>query len=750
VFFRFPDALISLRLNYYPMAAALDRMQRNVNRHAKQISAIKIPLDTSGIAAWSRSVDKAIARASDRLAKSAFGKKSINPAFVKRERQLWRRVRYKVAPKIERFGKKIERRANLGIYTRQSFHALKRAKKKIRSNYRSTRASMKRGWRDFKRGSTFGRRVGTVARIFHQGAFGTRATGANVFGQPGLFNFHKQLNHYMNMSRMWRPWRMLTSPFRAVGAAAKRYKYWAAANPDAGIHSVAKTYNSVMGGLGTAIKGAGAGLKEFTRFAIKNVPISRAIGSTWRTATAVLGGFGSVAMRVLNPVQNITRVFRLLANVGVGIFNGFSTAFTAVRKFVAITSVGLAAGVMLSVKAAGDMEAALVNIARIAGIAGHNIGYLKSKLLGIASASSGVSLQEINQLAEFGARLGVGEGAGNRSIDKLSVFTEDLARLKLAIDDIPVEEAATKIVRILNVFGEGVGKVNNFASALVRLDNASTATGKDILELTRRMAGASATIGITVQETMALATAMRDVGIEPEVGGTSIQNFFVRLASDTKNFAKQLKLSESNLRNLFDTKPMEAMRIVLRELSRRSPREQANLFTKLHLQGQRMTSTIWQLVKGFDKFDSMLGLANSEWKTTAAIEDAVIQKSSTLWAMLQRLWNQTNVLAVEFGTRLLPAFKELAALLSSVTIAMTATVNANGTLIDDFVTKVGNLFKALRIMVEDPVFAMKYLHAQFDEQLYRIVESIGSIINKIVNGFTPMAQNIYTILKNAF
>jgi len=455
------------------------------------------------------------------------------------------------------------------------------------------------------------------------------------------------------------------------------------------------------------------------------------------TSTAKIG-LGFISW--LNPLGIVLNLFDGILNLGM---NLVSVAFNigknllVAASYAGIALVGVAG---YFTKIAGEEEASITNIIRVAGIGIDMADKLRGSLLSVSSRSGGVSVGEVNKLAEFGARMGVGEGLSEKGkTEALAKFAADLSEIRMALDDIPVEEAATKISRILNVFEIGIDKTSNFASALVKLDNASTATGRDILEITRRISGTGSAMGITVQETMALAAAMRDVGIDIEVGGTSIQNFFVRMSSDIDNFAKTLKLPKEELKNLIDTKPMEAMRMVLSRLSQYSARDQATLFTKLHLQGQRMTSTIWQLVKGFGKFDELLGHSVREWESLESIEEAVEMKNKTLWVSMQKVWNQMNELGIEIGTRLLPIAKELVAGLGDLIAAFTRVARANK-FFEDFSREVTSYIRMVRVLASDTSFAMSYMSAMWEEAVDSIGNALGWVSSVIQKSFNYIME----------
>ena len=153
------------------------------------------------------------------------------------------------------------------------------------------------------------------------------------------------------------------------------------------------------------------------------------------------------------------------------------------------TLLGTAAALGATIKAAGDLESRYASMARVTGMSSDNLAKLRGNLEAIARATPGASHESMIGVANFAARLGVGGNSPRDQIAGLTELAQSLSKLSLVMDDMPIEDAATSIIRVLKVFGEGVSKAKNFASALVALDNASTATASEILTTTSRLSG---------------------------------------------------------------------------------------------------------------------------------------------------------------------------------------------------------------------------------------------------------------------
>jgi hypothetical protein len=323
-----------------------------------------------------------------------------------------------------------------------------------------------------------------------------------------------------------------------------------------------------------------------------------------RTMDATLGRLTVDILGNLNPLNAALAS----ARSSLRSFAGLGSALTRMLGF------GMAAGVGASVKAAIDLEATYSQLRKTTGLTGVELEALKGKLQSIATTMAGVSLGDVNDIAVMAGRLGItGVGA-------IGQFTESIAKIKIALDDIPAEEAATHIAKMLNQFGLGVGDVERFGSALNKLDDSSTASGREILDVTRRLSGAAATMKMTAAETLALGTTIIDAGIHAEVGGTAVSRLIGKMATDTKKMAA---VAETGM-------------------------------------------PLLQLVNILPRLATNLATANREWGTMASLNAEVAIQAGTTKAQLQLLWNNIVLGASAFGDRFLPAIRVVTGALPAI------------------------------------------------------------------------------------
>ncbi len=362
-----------------------------------------------------------------------------------------------------------------------------------------------------------------------------------------------------------------------------------------------------------------------------------------------MGELGSLGV----PVVLMPEAFdRGLASIR-GRMQSFAASIARLTRSMVLPSLGggLAGGYLI--KQAADLESSFTTLARTTGLGGDRMAKFQGEVKKLATELSGVKLDDILAISAIGGRMGI-QGAA------LSRFTRDISMVRVALSDIPAEEAVNGISRILNVFNLGSENAIRFASALNKLDMASTATGRDILAISTRIAPAAAILGMTPQKVMALSAALKDAGARSEVAGTAISQVLGLMAKKTSEFARASGVSTKTFAETLRADPLEALKLLAVNIEKMDKLKAFSALEGLGLDGQRTTMTLLQLTKVLPKLEGFVADANSEWSSTASILESVRLNSETTHAQLQRLSNRVRLLAAEAGTHLLPVVKALA------------------------------------------------------------------------------------------
>jgi len=252
----------------------------------------------------------------------------------------------------------------------------------------------------------------------------------------------------------------------------------------------------VLRGLGTFRQNMGAAQSDINRFERSIAGMAGSAGKFGQTltslGTAIMGMGRTLTLGITAPLVAVNTA---LVNAGIQ----FEDAFAGVSKtvdgiaddFGNLTELGL--GVRQEFRdMALEIPVAATELARIGQIAGQ---------LGVEAAPL---------IGELGTELGY--------------FTEIVAKMG-ATTDLSTEEAAFAFARLANIMGQQdniIEFVNGLSNAIVDLGNNAAATEPEIVAAALRIAGAGRVVGMSTQEVLGFATALGELGVRAEMGGTAV------------------------------------------------------------------------------------------------------------------------------------------------------------------------------------------------------------------------------------
>jgi TP901 family phage tail tape measure protein len=451
------------------------------------------------------------------------------------------------------------------------------------------------------------------------------------------------------------------------------------------------------------------------------------------------GPFDKALARVEQSVGNLGLRFGGMAALGaMGVKLGVRT----------ITEMGRAMGD--TIKLAGDLQQTYTTLSRVTGLNADETKRLADNLKDLSTTKAGITLEEINKVAEFAGRMGVGGNTAEGKIEGITKVAADLADLKLVLSDMDIEDAATRMIRILNVFGRGVEDVNRFGSALVAVDNASTATGQELLEMVNRMQGMGSTLGATIPQLIALAGVMRDAGVEVDSGSTAIGQLGFRLSTMPQKFAQAVRMSAFEARQLahdITNNPVRAIGEWMAALKRMDSASQMKALSSLHMTGRMSGQILLQLAQKMGDVNSMLEKSNNEWRTQKSLQEGVEKSSQTVWAQMSKLGNEMKVAAANVGEYTLPIFSQLVGLFGDVMRASTELLSVAApdfkALSDSIVSSLSGVrewFGKLKDRIDEVQMTYKILRATWPLIMEEVSLKITKAIQTIGYGFAWVGE----------
>lgn len=341
----------------------------------------------------------------------------------------------------------------------------------------------------------------------------------------------------------------------------------------------------------------------------------------------------------------------------------FSTAQVAVGSFIG----SLASNVALSaINALGSavanagkdflaLETAQVGVAKTTNLTTKEVEELTNTFTDL-SKSIPVSVKDLLDLSQVAGQLGV-TGTQN-----LSLFSETISKLAVA-SDLAGEEGAKSLIRILNVTGEGVENIGNFASAIVDLGNNFAASESEIANVATEVARSTSQFKIGAANVAGISTALRSLGIQAQLGGSVVGKAF-RTINDTiqkggqplKELSKLTNLTGEQLKKTFEEDATKGFQIFIEALGKIPSNKISLQLEALKLTGDEVNKVLPVLASRSDLVGSALDRANQAFKENIALNQEADRAFTTLSSRLSVLGNNFTNLGTTIASIFAPAF----------------------------------------------------------------------------------------------
>lgn len=345
-----------------------------------------------------------------------------------------------------------------------------------------------------------------------------------------------------------------------------------------------------------------------------------------------------------------------VGSFGTGAYTGLGGMYALNPYMAAGQAVGL--GVAASVRSAANSEYFEANIGRISGYGRGQRGALTQGLYDIGQRVP-VGINEIRGIAEVGARQGIGRG----SPDELVKFTEALAKIKLIVPDMETEKLATDLSRIMNLFNITADNAEGLGSAIAKLDQETTASAKDIIDIMGRISGAANILGMGPARTAAIASIMKDAALRNESGSTAAMRLFNNLESNPNKIISGLGITNTEFIEAGKSGPDGKMRLVLDRIQKAvSGGYGFDLVREMGFKNQRDVAFLTQfgaaMGPGGRRVDQLTRMAEGEISNPQASIQATAVLSNTLSGSFERLKNAADQLGTAIGNTTNGPFKD--------------------------------------------------------------------------------------------
>ena len=340
---------------------------------------------------------------------------------------------------------------------------------------------------------------------------------------------------------------------------------------------------------------------------------------------------------------------------GLGIGAGLGVA-SAVEAGIS----GVKAVVAGSISAAIEWESAFAGVRKTVDASPAEFEELEGSIRDM-SKEMPIATTELAGLAEAAGALGIAK-------EDIEEFTRVTAMIGTTTD-VSADQAATSLGQLSNVLGLTSDDYERFGSTLVDLGNKGASTESQILEIASRAGAGSKLVGMATDETLAWASAVANLGIEAEAGGSSLQTFFLKStkaisegSDKLDTYARVAGTTAAEFKRAFEQDASGALQTFLDGLGKLSQGEQLQALEDLDFNDVRITRTLLGLAGNVDNLGDSLDVASEAWEENAAMAEEAEKRYGTTESKLIILGNRVNDLAITFGEELTPALVDLATL----------------------------------------------------------------------------------------
>ncbi|MBF0602933.1 MAG: phage tail tape measure protein [Nitrospirae bacterium] len=292
---------------------------------------------------------------------------------------------------------------------------------------------------------------------------------------------------------------------------------------------------------------------------------------------------------------------------------------------------------------------------------------------------------EGSKLAQFGTRidnlshhmpvaatqlLDIAQAAGQLGVkgeENIMRFTETVARMGSSTN-LSGSEAATTLARLLNVTRESMGSVGTLGSVLVALGNNFATTEAEIAHTANEVARATSVFGVSSANASALAAAMSSMGIQAELGGSSVGKAMRKMDEAIREGGDGLKrleeltgLTGEQLKKTFAEDATKAFQLFLQGVGRviDSGGSATETLEEFNLKGEEIEKTLPVLAQNADEVGRAIDTAAREVKNATALVTESDKAFESFNSEMQLLRNTITSIAVAIGAELAPRLEIL-------------------------------------------------------------------------------------------
>ncbi len=348
---------------------------------------------------------------------------------------------------------------------------------------------------------------------------------------------------------------------------------------------------------------------------------------------------------------SVDKLDKKFGNLNRSISKGASNAGRNIGRGIELGAIAAGGALIYATKQAVDWESAIAGVNKTVEATPAQLAAISKGIRELATEMP-IAATDLADIAANAGALGI------KQQDILS-FTRTVALLATTTN-VSADDAATALGQLGNVIGLTGKDFDNFAAALVDLGNKGASTEAQILEIERRAGGAAKLIGVAKEATLGWAAAAANLGLNEELAGTALQNFFIKASQHTKDLAKVAGLTGRQFKTMFNKDASGALELFLKKLGKMPKDARIKTIQGIFGKSSGLTRLLLGLAGSVDKnLNPALEDSVTAWKENTAAQAEYEKRAKTTAAQLQILQNNVNDAAITIGSELLPSLVDL-------------------------------------------------------------------------------------------
>lgn len=392
-------------------------------------------------------------------------------------------------------------------------------------------------------------------------------------------------------------------------------------------------------------------LSEAERNAAKGLDLRNRIQQQHQNLLGLESATGRSQRNVGNypTVGNVANTF--ISNASGGLLGGGMSAFA----LGGVAAAGVAATSLMKqiISLNAEIDGIQANVRKTTGL---NSDAVERLTTGLKNLDTSTTLQDLLKISIEAGRFGV---TGEEGVLK---FTEAVNVLNIALGDEfsgGVSETTNTVAKLSNIlFGattNGTELAQNFqfiGNALNELANNGAASAGEIADVATRIGGVGKAIGLTQGDILGVSSAIIEMGINAERGGTAFVKLNQNMRENLDKFAKVTGVAKDELHKLLDTSPIEAINLVISKLVSKSGGSATELITlldELGLKGTGVSEIFFKWADNQELVNDRIKTGNIAISETNGLLKEQKEMMDNIPGQWQRLKNAMSDFAVSSG-----------------------------------------------------------------------------------------------------